>query len=328
MSDVVLLTDHSSAEGSGAALAEAVERLTGEPPIAIDARHFMTGGSGRAWLEGGRLTLGVRSEDLIVRPAVVLIYEIPPAERRRFEAFQRRLRACGAISLGTDADAWRSATEKNLTVEVLRRARVPQMETIHLSDPTTGDAAGACARLGGDVWARPTVGAGGHDVFHVATAEQLAAARTRYATHGQDWLLARDALNFNGDGRRHQYRVVVLGERVLRVCEHIQDDADAPCNEGQGAVSTLLAVDDLAVDVRRIAVSATHALGLPFGGVDLATTGGGIVVFEVNVHPVICPPRGLEDVAVPYVQAHLALLPERRWDDGRRLGGRDRPITA
>lgn len=313
MSDVVLLTDHSSAEGSGAVLAEAVERLTGQPPIVIDARHFMTGGSGRAWLEGGRLTLEVRSENLIVRPAVVLIYEIPPGERRRFEAFQRRLRACGAISLGTDAGAWRNATEKNLTVDVLRQARVPQMETVHLSDPTISDATGACARLGGDVWARPTVGAGGHDVFHVTTAAQLAAARTRYAIQNQDWLLARDALNFNGDGRRHQYRVVVLGERVLRACEHIQDDPDAPCNEDQGAISRLLAVDDLPADVRRIAASATHALGLPLGGVDLATTGAGVVVFEVNVHPVICPPRGLEEVAVPYVQAHLALLPDRRY---------------
>jgi glutathione synthase/RimK-type ligase-like ATP-grasp enzyme len=321
MSAVVLLTDHSSDEGSAAMLAEAVQLLTGRPPIAIDARHFMTGGSGVAWLEGGRLTLGVRSEDLIVQPAVVLIYEIPPAARTRFEAFQRRLRVCGAISLGTDADAWRHATEKNLTVEVLRRARVSQMETVHLSDPTTSEATGAFARLGGDVWARPTVGAGGHDVFHVTTPAQLAATRTHYAIQGQDWLLARDALNFNGHGRRHQYRVVVLGDRVLRACEHIQDDPDAPCNEGQGAVSTLLAVDDLPADVRRLAVSATHALGLPFGGVDLATrVGGGVVVFEVNVHPVICAPRGFEDVAVPYVQAHLALLP-----DGRR---RARPAQS
>jgi len=293
-------------------LAEAVKHLTGEPPILVDARHFMTGGSGRASREGGHLTLEVRSDDLILRPAVVLIYEIPPAERRRFETFQRQLRACGAISLGTDASAWRTATEKNLAFERLRLAHVPQMESIHLSDPAGSQAADAFARLGADAWARPTVGAGGQDVFHVTTAEQLADARTHYAKQSQDWLLARDALNFNRDGRRHQFRVVVLEDRVLRACEHVQNDPDAPCNLSRGAESRPLAVEELAGDIRRIATSATRALGLAFGGVDLATTArGGLVVFEVNVHPLICVPGGLEDVAVPYVEAHLALLPDR-----------------
>jgi hypothetical protein len=45
-------------------------------------------------------------------------------------------------------------------------------------------------------------------------------------------------------------------------------------------------------------------LGLPFGGVDLATENGG-VVFEVNVHLTLDVPGGLESVAIPFVQAHL-----------------------
>lgn len=310
MPDVVLLTDHSSGEGSRAALGEAVERLTGESAIAIDARHFMSGGTGRAWLERGRLTLAVDCDDLMVRPAIVVIYEIPPAERRGFEAFQRRLRACGAVSLGTDSRAWRDATEKNRAVERLRREGVPQMETVSLGAPSAAQASRAFKRLGSNVWARPTVGAGGQGVFHITTEDELAVARSNYERTGERWLIARDARNFNEDGRRHQFRAVVLGDRVLRACEHVQDDPDAPCNESRGAVSTLLAVDEMPAELRRTAVSATRTLGLPFSGVDLATSSGG-VVFEVNVHPVICAPRGLEDVAIPYVEAHLALLRPR-----------------
>ncbi|MDQ2710153.1 MAG: hypothetical protein M3Z25_22145, partial [Actinomycetota bacterium] len=56
----------------------------------------------------------------------------------------------------------------------------------------------------------------------------------------QDWLMSVDADNFTSGGRRHQFRVVVLGDQVLRVCEHVQADPDAPCNEAQGAVSTVL----------------------------------------------------------------------------------------
>lgn len=318
MDDVVLLTDHGSHEGSRALLATAVEQLTGRPPVSLDARRFMNGGGGWIGRERGLLALRIDAENLSVRPAVVLIYEIPPVDRRRFEAVRLRLRDLGAVSLGTGAGGWRGATEKDLTVARFRRAGVPHMETVSLASPTAAEAVAAFARLGGDVWARPTVGLGGHDAFHLTTEEQLEAARSRYAQSGQDWLIARDAHNFDRDGRRHQFRLVVLGDRVLRACEHVQADPDAPCNEGQGAVSTLLAVDAVPPDLRRIAVSATRVLGLPFGGVDLVTSGDGRgVVFEVNVHPVICPPRGLEDVAVPLVQAHLALLETGSGEPGR-----------
>jgi hypothetical protein len=42
------------------------------------------------------------------------------------------------------------------------------------------------------------------------------------------------------------------------------------------------------------------------GRVDLAVEHGG-VVFEVNVHPVLDGPGGLESVAVPWVEANPAL---------------------
>ncbi len=89
------------------------------------------------------------------------------------------------------------------------------------------------------------------------------------------------------------------------MCEHVQADPDAPCNEAQGAVSTVLPAEELPVKYRRLAVAATRSLGLSFGGVDLVTENGG-VVFEVNVHPMLDVPGGLESVAIPFVRAHLS----------------------
>jgi glutathione synthase/RimK-type ligase-like ATP-grasp enzyme len=187
--------------------------------------------------------------------------------------------------------------------------------SIALKAPSLDTAAKALAQLGGDVWARPSIGFGGNDVFHITNDQQLAAAVAHYAAAGMDWLITRDAQNFNHQGRRHQFRVVVLGERALRLCEHVQEDPDAPCNEAQGAVSTLLPLDALPAEMLRLAVRATQSLALPFGGVDLAVENGG-VVFEVNVHPVIDVTQGLETVTIPYVQAHLAAMSMNLTKDG------------
>ncbi|MFJ6378787.1 RimK family alpha-L-glutamate ligase [Kitasatospora sp. NPDC092039] len=300
--DLVLLTDHSSTEGSRKVLAAAARTLVGREPVQLDARHFMTGGNGviEADDAGGiRLTGGGRT----VTAETVIVYEIPPHRRRAFEDCQRRLRGFGARSLGTDAAAWRAATEKDLTVARFVRDGVPHMPSIALSGPSPEDAAEAFAALGGDVWARPCVGMGGDDVFHVTTGAQLDAAARYYAQTKTDWLLARDARNFLPDGRRHQYRVVVLNGRVVRAVEHVQADPDAPCNEGRGAVSTLLDYTELPDGLAESAVAAAASLGLELAGVDLAAESGG-VVFEVNVHPAFGL-RGLEQVALPYVAAHL-----------------------
>ncbi|MFG3056392.1 RimK family alpha-L-glutamate ligase [Kitasatospora sp. NPDC048239] len=300
------MTDHSSTEGSRETLATAVQMLTGRTPVLFDARHFMTGGSGRIGGADGLLHIEVPSAGRAVTAEAVLVYEIPPHRRRDFTACQQRLRKHGARSFGTDADAWRAATEKDLTVERFTRDGIPHMPTIALSRPTPEAAADAFDRLGRDVWARPTVGMGGNDVFHVTTRAQLTAAARHYGASGADWLIARDAANYNAEGRRHQYRVVVLAGRVVRAVEHVQPDPDAPCNESQGAVSTLLAEGDLPAGLAELAVRATESLGLPFAGVDLAAESGG-VVFEVNVHPVFGTVGGLETVAIPYAAAHLAL---------------------
>lgn len=304
---VVLMTDHSSTEGCRAILAAAVELLTGNPPVLIDARQFMTGGTGTATVVGGMVRLEVAAIDLVVTPSAVIVYEIPPAKRRSFEAFQRALTRIGASTLGADAQASRAATEKNLTAEQFRVDSIPHMPTISLSRPNPELTAESFALLGRNVWARPTIGSGGNDVFHITNHRQLNAAAAFYAAHELDWLMARDANNVNPDGQRHQFRVVVLDGRVVRACEHVQANPDAPCNEAQGAISTVLAIDDLPAELHQLAIAATKSLGLRFAGVDLASENGG-VVFEVNVHPIFGTDGGLETAAIPYVQAHLTTL--------------------
>ncbi|MFE9429090.1 RimK family alpha-L-glutamate ligase [Kitasatospora sp. NPDC006697] len=306
--DLVLLTDHSSTEGTRDAIATAVRRLTGREPVMLDARRFMTDGPDNAtsgWIEDtGGGTVRLEAEGRAVTTDTVVVYEIPPHRRPAFAHCQRLLRASGVRSLGTDVEAWRTATEKDRTVERFARDSVPQMPTVTLSRPSPEAAAEAFERLGGDVWARPCVGMGGSDVFHVTSHAQLVAATRHYAELGADWLIAQDARNFTADGRRHQYRVVVLADRAIRATEHLQADPDAPCNECQGAVSSTLEIEELPAGIEELAILATKSLGLPLAGVDLAAESGG-VVFEVNVHPAFNRIRGVEQVAIPYVAAHL-----------------------
>nr|WP_239158152.1 alpha-L-glutamate ligase [Streptomyces sp. SID13726] len=301
-----MIADPTSPEGCREYLARAVELLTGAPPVRIDSRHFAAGGTGRAVPERGRLRLSVPEQGLDVRPDVVVLYEIQPHRRRALAGFQRLLRRHGAVSLAGDPEAWRTATEKNLTVGRFERDGVAQMETAVLSRPGPGAAAAVFDRLGRDVWARPVVGTGGDDTFHLTTEPALERAAAFYAGRGTDWLLSRDAGNVTAEGHRHQFRVFVLGDRIVHAREHVQPAPDTPCNTCRGATPLHIAPADLDPRLAELAVAATESVGLPFAGVDLAVENGG-VVFEVNVHPAFVDGE-LSLVAVPYIQAHLDAL--------------------
>ncbi|MFF1547945.1 RimK family alpha-L-glutamate ligase [Streptomyces sp. NPDC058291] len=309
---IALIADPTSPEGCREYLADAVELLTGAPPVRVDSRHFATGGTGRAARHGNRLRLQVPEQRLDFVPDVVLLYEIPPHHRRALAGFQRVLDSHGVATLAAGPEAWRTATEKNLTVERFLRDGIAQMETAVLSRPSAREAADVFERLGRDTWARPVVGTGGSDTFHVTTPAQLERAAVYYAERDTDWLLSRDAGNVTADGLRHQFRVFVLGDRVVHAREHLQPATDTPCNTCQGATAVHLSASELPPRLAELAVAATASVGLPFAGVDLAVENGG-VVFEVNVQPAFVDgERELHAVAVPYVQAHLdALAPAR-----------------
>ncbi|WP_340384387.1 alpha-L-glutamate ligase [Streptomyces sp. SS7] len=318
---IALIADPTSSEGCREYLADAVDLLTGAPPVRVDARHFATGGRGRGVRDGGRLRLQVPEEGLDFVPDVVLLYEIPPHRRRDLAAFQELLRNHDVVTLGSGAEAWRTATEKNLTVARFRRDGIAQMETVVLSRPSLWEAADVFDRLGGDTWARPVVGTGGDDTFHVTTPDLLEYATAYYADHGTDWMLSRDAGNITADGLRHQFRVFVLGGQVVHAREHLQPEPDTPCNTCRGATPVHIDPPDLPPRLTELAVAATASVGLPFAGVDLAVENGG-VVFEVNVQPAFVDGRlEVEKVAVPYVQAHLDAFELAR-------GGPSRGLTA
>ncbi|WP_246259819.1 ATP-grasp domain-containing protein [Streptomyces typhae] len=243
---VALIADPTSPEGCREYLAEAVEVLTGAPPCRIDSRHFAACGTGRVReRDGTRLRLHVPEQGVEVVPDVVVLYEIPPHRRRSLAAFQRLLAHHRTVTLGAGVAAWRAATEKDRTLAYFRRDGVAHMDTVVLSRPGAREADAAFERLGGDVWARPVVGTGGSDTFHVTTGTQLADATAYYARRHSAWLLSRDAGNTVADGRRHQFRVFVLGGRVIHAREHLQAATDAPCNTCQGATAVPIAPADL-----------------------------------------------------------------------------------
>lgn len=304
---VAVMTDHGSAEGSGEVIEAAAGELVGKPPVALDARSFMTGGTGRGQASPGLLTLHIDEHDRPITPDVVILYDIPPQDRWRIGPFQALLRTSGVSCVGADdRRAWSNATDKRRTVARFARDRIPHAETIVMAPAPApaGGALDAFAHLGRDVWTRPAIGLGGRDVFRVKTPARLLEVRDYYASTRQEWLISRDAQNVDAHGRRHQFRVVVLDDRVLRVCEQVQPDPDLPCNEARGAHSTVLPVRSLRPMFAKLAISATRSLGLRLGGVDLCVEHGGLV-FEVNVHPVLRVPGGLETVAIPLVEAHL-----------------------
>ncbi|MET9732065.1 alpha-L-glutamate ligase [Streptomyces sp. NPDC006458] len=300
---IALISDPTSSEGCADVLAQAVDLLTGAPPVRVDSRHLAPGGSGRAVPDPDGLRLVLPEEGLDLVPDIVVLYEIPPHRRSPLAPLQLLLAQRDAVTLAALPDAWRAATEKNLTVERFRRDGVGHMETLVLSRPSPEDAAAALDKLGGDAWARPVVGTGGDDTFHITGPDALHRAADHYAHRGTDWLLSRDAGNTTTGGARHQFRVFVLHGRVVHAREHIQPSPDTPCNTCQGAVPVHIAPPDLDPRLTELAVAATASVGLPFAGVDLAVENGG-VVFEVNVQPAFVDGE-LHTVAVPYIQAHL-----------------------
>jgi glutathione synthase/RimK-type ligase-like ATP-grasp enzyme len=307
---VALIADPTSSERCSEYLADAIGLLTGAEPARVDSRHCAPGGPGRGIRDGHRLRLQVPGEGVDFTPDIVVLYEIPPHRRHELAAFHRQLERHDVVTLGTGTAALRVATEKNLTVERFRRDGVAHMETLVLSRPSPEEAVTAFDKLGRDTWARPVDGTGGNDTFHVTTDAGLHEAAAFYADRGTDWLLSRDAGNLTPDGQRHQFRVFVLGGRVIHAREHLQPALDTPCNTCQGATPVPIAPADLPARLTELAVAATASVGLPFAGVDLAIENGG-VVFEVNVQPAFVDGE-LETVAVPYIRAHLDALTRAR----------------
>ena len=304
--DIALLTDHSSGEGSRDILVTAIELLTGSPPR-VDRRpalHVGGDGEGDPRRRAGPTRGGVRG---------------PGGDTGRGD----RLRdpALGTTALrGIPAPAARF------------RGRLPGSRRRGLSPGH---------REGPDRRTVPARRRSPHGDDHVAsTVTRAGGGRLRPAR----WRRLGETDDRSGRQRRlprHHPRAAARRPRALReVGVGLADRSGRPelrrtgsappvprrrpggsghagvrarpdwtpthpATRPRAASRPSYSAKDLPDELASAAISATRALGLPFSGVDLAVENG-VVVFEVNVHPVFGTPRGLETVAVPYVEAHLS----------------------
>lgn len=74
-------------------------------------------------------------------------------------------------------------------------------------------------------------------------------------------------------------RLIVLGDKVIDSIEYRANKGDFRSNEGAKPNTYVKEYDDA---TKELAVKATHALGLEFGGVDIMNTPDGPKVAEVN----------------------------------------------
>lgn len=74
-------------------------------------------------------------------------------------------------------------------------------------------------------------------------------------------------------------RLIVLGDKVIDSIEYRANKGDFRSNEGTKPNTDVKEYDDA---TKELAVKATHALGLEFGGVDIMNTPDGPKVAEVN----------------------------------------------
>lgn len=74
-------------------------------------------------------------------------------------------------------------------------------------------------------------------------------------------------------------RLIVLGDKVIDSIEYTANTGDFRSNEG---IEPNVAPKKFSKEVEELAIKATHALGLEFGGVDIMITSEGLKVAEVN----------------------------------------------
>lgn len=74
-------------------------------------------------------------------------------------------------------------------------------------------------------------------------------------------------------------RIIVLGDKVIDSIEYIAKNDDFRSNEG---THPNVVAKKFTTEIEELAIKATHALGLEFGGVDIMITNDGAKVAEVN----------------------------------------------
>ncbi len=192
-----------------------------------------------------------------------------------FEQFGSRLWSVRAIEQAgvyvmNPLTNWLFATDKLASIAILAKNGVPVPETESSENFFT--AYGAVKRFGRAV-VKPLRSAMGFGVFKVDDAD-VGMHIFSYFTNLSKPIYVQEYLEKKGGG---DYRIVVVGDEILG-CE-FRKGSGWKSNIAQGATPKPGKLDS---EMRELALKSVEALGLDFGGVDIAETRDGYYVLEVN----------------------------------------------
>lgn len=173
-----------------------------------------------------------------------------------------------------------TSRNKYLSLVLLRRAGLPVPRTV-----VTEDLAYAynVARELGEIVVKPLQGSRGYGAMRISDADlAYNIMRTLLSFHKPIYVQKF----VKKPGR--DIRVFVVGEEVVAAIYRIAPEGSWKTNIAQGGKAVPC---DLTPELRELAIRAVKALGLWYGGVDIAETDEGPVIFEVNGAP---DWRGLE----------------------------------
>ncbi|NUQ62806.1 MAG: RimK family alpha-L-glutamate ligase [Pirellulales bacterium] len=226
-------------------------------------------------LDGSRLGVSACDTDL-QRPDCVLVRAMPPGSLEQI-VFRMdvlgRLEAAGTPVVNPPR-ALEAAVDKYLASARLLAAGLPVPRTIVCQ--TVEDAMDGFAALGGDVVVKPLFGSEGRGMTRVSD-EAIALRVFKALVQFDSVLYLQEFIPHNG----YDYRLLVIGDRVLSICR--RNDQDWRTNIAQGGVAEPFAPTD---EMLRMARAAADAVGAPIAGVDLLPgRDGRLYAIEVNAVP-------------------------------------------
>jgi RimK family alpha-L-glutamate ligase len=117
----------------------------------------------------------------------------------------------------------------------------------------------------------------------------------------KNYVLAQEVIHPLG----RDMRVFMVRDRVVAAMERVAQEGEFRANVGQGANGRKVTLTDEEV---KVAKQAMNALGYTYGGVDLARSTKGPIVFEVNKGPAVA---GVESVTGINVSKEVIIEAER-----------------
>lgn len=238
---------------------------------AVGEAELIEPSSLRVTCEPHRVRVRMRDGDARRFDAMVLGRVVGPRADADLQLDAARALEWAGVPCLNGADAMLAAQDKLWTAVLLSRAGIPTPDCSSL--PTVASAPGALDELAPAV-AKPLFGSLGEGLFRCARGDRrpLAAAIRRGPHLLQRWV----------DAGAIDYRLFVVAGRVEACVRREAGPGEWRANAARAARVTPFAAP------RRwatVAIEAVRALGLAYGGVDLAVDASGPTVLEINGFP-------------------------------------------